>query len=903
MSLARDPTLRNLDDCDCCTGLTAQTPVAIDNRPGLSAIAYRIGTHSQFKRTMLARLSAADLPALRGLQTRDDDDLSVALLDTWATVADVLTFYQERIANESYLRTATERRSLLHLARLIGYELRPGVAASAYLAFTVEDAPGAPGQTTIDVGTRVQSIPGPGQRPQVFETIEQIEACPEWNAMCPRMTQEQTLDTTMKSVTVLGVATNLKPGDSLLIVAGSGTDERQVKRMVKVVMDAKAQTTRIDLVSDPPDPPPLTLKSLDPGVFFTTAAELTSNVVATKVLNASWKQADLFALASVQNWSVPALMTNIVTQVAARRVFPPEIGVFAFRQRAALFGHNAPRWDSLPASQRYGEWVKDKSGTDKDFAEPAYPESEKWEDHLTLKKDAGSTRQIHLDNTYPGIIAGSWLMLESPSLRKVYRVEDNTETSRSDFTLNAKVSRLRLDSDDGFDTFTLRETTILAQSGRLELADLPIVDPVQGASIVLDGVYLGLQVGQKVILTGERTNLEGVVDSEVLTLADVICNAGFTVLTFEQALTHSYVRDTVRINANVALATHGETKEEVLGSGDAVQPFQRFTLRQLPLTYVSASTPSGAASTLKVRVNDLLWREVPTLYGHGPDEHIYVTRTGDDGKTVVQFGDGRTGARLPTGQENVRAVYRKGMGEEGLVEAGQLSLLMKRPLGVRSVSNLVPASGAADSETRDEARRNAPLTVLTLDRIVSLQDYEDFAHAFAGIAKALATWTWDGQRRGVFVTVAGPKGAAVEEDSPTYDNLLAAMQKAGDPLVPLRVRSYRKAFFRLAGSVKVHPDYLTDRVIKAVEQTLRAHFSFAARTFGQAVTLSEVVAVIQQVPGVVAVDVDQLYRTDAPTAELRPRLIAEAPRAGATNAVAAELLTLDPRPLRLGVMP
>ena len=60
---------------------------------------------------------------------------------------------------------------------------------------------------------------------------------------------------------------------------------------------------------------------------------------------------------------------------------------------------------------------------------------------------------------------------------------------------------------------------------------------------------------------------------------------------------------------------------------------------------------------------------------------------------------------------------------------------------------------------------------------------------------------------------------------------------------------------------------------------------------------------IQQVPGVVAVDVDQLYRTDAPTAELRPRLIAEAPRAGATNAVAAELLTLDPRPLRLGVMP
>ena len=55
-------------------------------------------------------------------------------------VADVLTFYQERLANESFLRTASERRSILELARLIGYELHPGVAASGFLAFTLDDA-------------------------------------------------------------------------------------------------------------------------------------------------------------------------------------------------------------------------------------------------------------------------------------------------------------------------------------------------------------------------------------------------------------------------------------------------------------------------------------------------------------------------------------------------------------------------------------------------------------------------------------------------------------------------------------------------------------------------------------------------------------------------------------------
>ena len=178
MSDVTDVSLVNLNDCGCCEGISVETPAPVYNRPGLTAIAYRVGTHSQFKDSMLARLSlfAQDYPALSQFKTRDDNDFSIALLDAWATVADVLTFYQERIANESYLRTATERISLIELGQLIGYKMRTGVAASTYLTFTVEDAKGAPGQATIDIGTKVQSIPGPGQLPQTFETIEKITA-------------------------------------------------------------------------------------------------------------------------------------------------------------------------------------------------------------------------------------------------------------------------------------------------------------------------------------------------------------------------------------------------------------------------------------------------------------------------------------------------------------------------------------------------------------------------------------------------------------------------------------------------------------------------------------------------------------------------------------------------------
>jgi hypothetical protein len=46
-----------LDTCGCCEGLRALTPAPIANAPGLSAIAYRVGTHATFKQTLIAGLT------------------------------------------------------------------------------------------------------------------------------------------------------------------------------------------------------------------------------------------------------------------------------------------------------------------------------------------------------------------------------------------------------------------------------------------------------------------------------------------------------------------------------------------------------------------------------------------------------------------------------------------------------------------------------------------------------------------------------------------------------------------------------------------------------------------------------------------------------------------------------
>jgi hypothetical protein len=211
---------QELTRCGCCGGIEQLTPEALYNRPGLQELVYRIGRHSSFKESMLAQLST--LPRLRALTTRQDDDLGIATLDAWAVVLDILTFYQERIVNEGYLRTADERRSLLELARLIGYELAPGVAASTYLAFVLDDKEGSPTEITIPQGTQAQSIPGQEELPQTYETAEDLLARPQWSEFRPRLSHTQTFHDETRVFYVAGISTQLDQGDPLLLVSSMG---------------------------------------------------------------------------------------------------------------------------------------------------------------------------------------------------------------------------------------------------------------------------------------------------------------------------------------------------------------------------------------------------------------------------------------------------------------------------------------------------------------------------------------------------------------------------------------------------------------------------------------------------------------------------------------------------------
>jgi hypothetical protein len=501
-----------------------------------------------------------------------------------------------------------------------------------------------------------------------------------------------------------------------------------------------------------------------------------------------------------------------------------------------------------------------------------------------------------------------------PARLLISKVSSVREASRADFGITGKGSQLQLhdkwlDAQDGFEA--IRGTTVFAESELLELAEEPIDpvrEPVFGNRIELANLINGLEPGRWLIITGERVDVApqvnaprqrgieksivlnettgnappgfeilpfhkngseqpvvpGVKASELIMLAGVeqSHNAALpgdqthTTLLLGQTLAYRYKRDTVKIYGNVTRATNGETRNEILGSGNASQTLQSCKLRHSPLTYLSTHTPQGAESTLQVRVNEVLWHEVDSLAYLGPRDRNYVIRNDDESQTKRVFGNGEKGARLPSGSENITAVYRTGIGRPGNVKAGQITLLATKPLGVKEVVNPLPATGGADREDRDEGRRNAPLVVMSLDRLVSTQDYEDFARTFAGVAKASAVRLSDGLRNLVHLTIAGADDAPISVNSDLYANLRAALSRYGDPFQPIQIATRFLKLLVVSANVRIHPDYIWESVEPKIRAAVLERFSFKQRQLGQDVVLSEMIQTIQSIAGVVFVDVD-----------------------------------------------
>jgi hypothetical protein len=932
-----------------------QAPQGESNLPGLSAIAYRTGTWTSFNESMLARLSSSDYPALAALKTRDNDDLSIAFLDATAVVLDILTFYQERLANESYLRTATQLGSLTQLSRLIGYQPSPGVAASTYLAFTLRAAPGLPPNPnttaiTIPAGTQAQSVPGQGQTPQAFQTSADVLAKPDWNALpvqtgvpwAPASSGNLYPSAGQTSLYLAGTSTQLGPGDAILIVG----DER---------------------LEDPD--------------------------------SAVW---DLCHIVSVEPDTVnQRTLIRWLEPLGSNSTGPSQVNpqVYALRQRAALFGYNAlnPLMLTSTAGNNLGDLVSDGEWTfgTASNSEPTTPTSSSF---------------IDLDSVYAKVAPGGWMVLSAnfdyyhkfgyeaearfvegsyagghsgydsgvgiitdyytPTMN-LYNVTAVTTVARSDYGLSAKITRATCDATSSTDIATLtsyftqatRSTAVLTQSELLPVAEQPLDHPLYGTLLDLEVLRPDLVSVTAVAVTGKNPKLTvntpdisnprpvvwfypndeptspiALAQGQVLTLllppnsvintggaepgsipawsnstatptlavadatgrtgtinpasvppadaepatplsyftltpalaSDPVVqeyalvssinlsdDAGFphTQIQLTTPLQNVYDRTVTTVNLNVVAATAGSPVTELLGNGSAATPNQRFTLKQSPLTYVASPTPGGSVSSLSVSANGAAWTAVPTLYNQAGTAQVFATLNLPGGIAQVTFGDGVEGATLPTGTNNIQASYRVGIGSAGNVAAAAITTLVDRPVGVSGVTNPRPATGGQDPQSVEDIRTNAPLSVLTLGRAVSLTDYQNFAATFAGIAKASATWVPSGPYRGIYVTVAAADGAQLLPSSQTFSYLMTALQNYGNPNVAINIQSFYETTFGVSADILYDRAYSQPAVEAAVLALLQSTYSFANRTFGQGVYADEIAALIQGVPGVIAVNV------------------------------------------------
>lgn len=73
----------------------------------------------------------ANIPAWSGT---DPSDFGLALIESFAYMGDLINYYIDRAANESYIMTATQRQSLINLAQMYGYEPTGYVGAATELS-------------------------------------------------------------------------------------------------------------------------------------------------------------------------------------------------------------------------------------------------------------------------------------------------------------------------------------------------------------------------------------------------------------------------------------------------------------------------------------------------------------------------------------------------------------------------------------------------------------------------------------------------------------------------------------------------------------------------------------------------------------------------------------------------
>lgn len=315
--------------------------------------------------------------------------------------------------------------------------------------------------------------------------------------------------------------------------------------------------------------------------------------------------------------------------------------------------------------------------------------------------------------------------------------------------------------------------------------------------------------------------------------------------------------------------TEGQTRQNsdgtplLVASGTGL-PDQAYQL-QYPRVY---------ENTIQIYVNDALWQPVDHLLDATASDTVYEIDIDANGYTWITFGDGVNGAMPPLGLD-IEARYRTGYGAAGNLAAGAITNVYNNAtlsgLALSMIDSTTSDSsettGGADPEGIEQIRTNAPKAFASQQRAVTLTDYENFATAVPGVAKAAATASFFSS---VTVYVMGPEGNTPTET--LLKRVLQTLQTRTLAGVTVSVEAPVTVPVNLTDplnvsttqiTVQAWPTYANSTVEANVTQALKDFFSFGKVSLGQRLTVSDLYYTIMGVTGVRYVAIPLMARADA----------------------------------------
>lgn len=915
-------------------------PITAGNRPALARIDYAADDLAALRARLLARLPAA----LPGWNADQAGDYAGVIAELFAQMGAILNLYADQRANESFLRTARLRRSLLDLCELIDYRLGAGASASSLQAFLAK--PGAGGSLPAGFQVSAPPLAGGGDKSDLlFQTLTALDIHESRNAMplsgWNRSGRGLRLSTESgasqdSAVTLDARYAGLKAGQPIvfddgasltaLLLTAAGEDQGAT---TLTWAPGSAEATRALAIAD------LTLRGRGRQIMKLAAAERADEISLGEnrlpVEDAALFGADDAVLVDGGGVLMPALVLASDTH---NNTLTLGQGVIASLRRSSTRVLATKKCGDYGLTLRAGSTVLPISGGGPHQPAPgdlllivhaggvelgtvaaatnyaivlAQPVARALRPRAKVAANAHTMVTAALEyfsvafndsgasqtrvrplllGSLPGIYSADQTVL---ALDKSYEgLTPGMVLALSDGTRVQAMLLAAADSLDGKTVLTLRGDA----RHDLRVATLGIHGPFEHAMRVagwnyaegylaagasqldLDAAPQGLKAGLDLVIA-DADHAEGARITQVQPLADRVR------VSLARPLEQTYALGDARVHGNVAAVTHGASlPDEVLGSGNPAAAPQSFTLRRPALALVAdANAARGVAPALEIRVGGERWTRVDTLAASGPLDHHWALHIDENERATVLFGDGAHGAPVPSGRNNIVARYRVGHGARANVAAAAIAKMPRAMPFVAKSFNPMPASGGADSETPDGARRQAAHRIRTLDRAVSLADYADLALTFAGVAKARADLEREGRgaagRNVIVVTCAAAGGSALS--TPQKEALLAYLAARSGDAPRLRLRDHRTRAIRLALSVDVAANWSQAEVQRALLARFGGasgsggFFAFERRELGGALRLSEVYAEAEATPGVDHV-LATLFHAEAEPARVADRI-------------------------------